>query len=318
MQTQMRVQDLMGSAVTDSNGSRVGTIKQVYLNDASGAPEWVTVHTGWFGMRESFLPLSGSNKSGETLQVPYDKDTIKDAPNVDADEHLSHDQIVDLYRHYGVRPPSGSAPDTGRSDSAGEAAAGGAAGGAAGRTGMGAPSDKAATGSAATGGTGTAGTGKTATGKASSRGQEARSQTMGRMDEGMSTTEMTRSEEQMRVGTEQHETGRAHIRKWVETEQVERTVPVAHEELRIEREPVTGDAARGKVSISEDDLEVVLHEERPVIAKETVAVERIRVSTDRVEEQETVRGEVRKEHVEVTQDEDTPGKGGGKPSPGGS
>ncbi|MCQ0016933.1 PRC-barrel domain-containing protein [Actinomadura madurae] len=122
METQTQVRELMGMSVTDTNGTKVGTIKQVYLNDDSGSPEWVTVHTGWFGMRESFVPLSGARKSKDALQVPYDKETIKGAPNVDADEHLSHAQIVDLYRHYGVRPPGGrrSGGETGTSEASGD------------------------------------------------------------------------------------------------------------------------------------------------------------------------------------------------------
>jgi uncharacterized protein (TIGR02271 family) len=116
---------------------------------------------------------------------------------------------------------------------------------------------------------------------------------------------MTRSEEQLRVGTQQVEAGRARLRKYVVTENVTTTVPVSHEEVRIEREPITdaniGDAMDGP-AISEEEHEVVLHAERPVVAKETVPVERVRLDTQTVTEQETVTDTVRKEQIEADGD----------------
>ena len=50
---------------------------------------------------------------------------------------------------------------------------------------------------------------------------------------------MTRSEEELRVGTTQRETGRVRLRKHIVTENVTQTVPVQREELRVEREPIT-------------------------------------------------------------------------------
>ncbi|GAA4755386.1 PRC and DUF2382 domain-containing protein [Modestobacter marinus] len=112
---------------------------------------------------------------------------------------------------------------------------------------------------------------------------------------------MTRSEEQLRVGTQQVEAGRARLRKYVVTENVTTTVPVSHEEVRLEREPIT-DANRGEAlagpEISEEEHEVVLHAERPVVAKEAVPVERVRLDTETVTEQETVTDTVRKEQIE--------------------
>jgi uncharacterized protein (TIGR02271 family) len=116
---------------------------------------------------------------------------------------------------------------------------------------------------------------------------------------------MTRSEEQLRVGTQQVEAGKARLRKFVVTENVTTTVPVSHEEVRIEREPITdaniGDALDGP-AISEEEHEVVLHAERPVIAKEAVPVERVRLDTETVTEQETVTDTVRKEQIEADTD----------------
>ncbi|GAA1880735.1 PRC and DUF2382 domain-containing protein [Pseudonocardia ailaonensis] len=114
---------------------------------------------------------------------------------------------------------------------------------------------------------------------------------------------MTRSEEHLRVGTETTEVGRARLRKYVVTENVTQTVPVSHEEVRIEREPVTGadlgDAVDGP-SISEEEHEVTLHAERPVTEVEAVPVERIRLGKETVTEDEQVSGEVRKEQIETS------------------
>ncbi len=115
---------------------------------------------------------------------------------------------------------------------------------------------------------------------------------------------MTRSEEQLRVGTQQQESGRARLRKHVVTEQVTHTVPVSHEEIRVEREPITDanrDSAMGGKDISEEEHEITLHEERPVVAKETVPVERVRLGTETVTGEETITESVRKEQIDDPQ-----------------
>jgi uncharacterized protein (TIGR02271 family) len=135
------------------------------------------------------------------------------------------------------------------------------------------------------------------------RSDERAAGTVGHDTSGPTTDQaMTRSEEQLRVGTENVEAGRARLRKYVVTEQVTQTVPVSHEEVRVEREPITeanrGDALDGP-AISEEEHEVVLHAERPVTQTEAVPVERVRLDTETVTEQQQVSGEVRKERVET-------------------
>ena len=119
---------------------------------------------------------------------------------------------------------------------------------------------------------------------------------------------MTRSEEQLQVGTEKVEAGRARLRKYVVTEQQSVQVPVSREEVRVEREPITdanrGDALSG-ADITEEEHEVVLTEERPVVTTEAVPVERVRLGTETVTDRETVTGEVRKEQVELDDDTTT-------------
>ena len=113
---------------------------------------------------------------------------------------------------------------------------------------------------------------------------------------------MTRSEERLNVGTRTEEAGRARLRKYVVTENVTETVPVSREEVRVEREPITdanvGNAMDGP-AISEEEHEVTLHAERPVVEKEAVPVERVRLDKQTVTEQERVSADVRKEEIEV-------------------
>jgi uncharacterized protein (TIGR02271 family) len=113
---------------------------------------------------------------------------------------------------------------------------------------------------------------------------------------------MTRSEEELTVGTRQREAGRARLRKYVVTEMVTKTVPVNREEVRIEREPITGtnrDDALDGADISEEEHEVVLHEDEVVVDKQAVAKERVRMGTETVTEDREISEQVRKEQIEA-------------------
>jgi uncharacterized protein (TIGR02271 family) len=121
---------------------------------------------------------------------------------------------------------------------------------------------------------------------------------------------MTRSEEELRVGTRQVEAGRVRLRKWIETEPASETVTTRRETARVEREPIT-DANVGKATsgpeLSEQEHEVTLTAEEAVAEKRTVPKERVRLETDTVTEEETVSDEIRKERIEVEGDVDPKG-----------
>jgi uncharacterized protein (TIGR02271 family) len=137
---------------------------------------------------------------------------------------------------------------------------------------------------------------------AGGRGQSDRG-TVGRDVSGPETDEaMTRSEEELLVGTREREAGRARLRKYVVTESVTKTIPVQHEEVRLEREPITDanrDEALSGADISEEEHEVVLHEEEPVVEKRVVPKERVRLGTETVSEEREVSEEVRQEQIET-------------------
>lgn len=116
---------------------------------------------------------------------------------------------------------------------------------------------------------------------------------------------MTRSEEELWVGTQIRERSRARLRKYVVTEQQQVTVPVRREEAWVEHEPIDetnlDEAVRGP-QIRESEHEVVLHEEIPVIEKTVTPKERVRLTTETRQNEQTVTGDVRKERIEAQDD----------------
>ena len=96
-----------GRTVVDRDGEKIGTFEELYL-DESDRPAWAAVKTGLFGMRHTFVPLSAAQPAGDDLQVPFDKQQVKDAPNVDPDTQLSAEEEDTLFRHYGLQPEGAS------------------------------------------------------------------------------------------------------------------------------------------------------------------------------------------------------------------
>jgi uncharacterized protein (TIGR02271 family) len=246
-------ESLRGATVRDRDGEKIGTVDELYFDQATDRPEWMTVKTGLFGMKTTFVPVEGAQPEGEDeLRVPYEKDRVKGAPSIDPDHELTQGEEQELYSFYGMsygeRRSSSGLPESGR-----------------------------------------------------------RSRTPEGRDVSGPTTDdaMTRSEEELRVGTERREAGRARLRKYVVTEQVTKTVPVQREEVRVEREPITEgnvDRAMSGPEISEEEHEVVLHEEEPVVEKRAVPKERVRLEKDTDVGEETVSEEVRKERIEAEGD----------------
>ncbi len=91
-----------GRTLVDRDGTPVGSINAIYLDDRTGQPEWALVNTGLFGTRSTFVPVAQAAESGENVQVPYDKRLIKDAPRVDPEQHLSEAEERQLWHHYGL------------------------------------------------------------------------------------------------------------------------------------------------------------------------------------------------------------------------
>jgi sporulation protein YlmC with PRC-barrel domain len=97
---QDQIQQSIGSDMYSSDGDKIGRVGQVYLDDTTGQPQWLTVNTGFFGTNESFVPITEADFSGDRVTVPFSKDRVKDAPNVAADGHISQDEERALYEYY--------------------------------------------------------------------------------------------------------------------------------------------------------------------------------------------------------------------------
>jgi uncharacterized protein (TIGR02271 family) len=244
--TQFDPRTLSGATVRSASGDKIGTVAQVYVDDSTSQPEWVTVRTGLFGTKESFVPLAASRFDGAELVVDVSRKEVSEAPKVDDDGRLSEQDEAEIYRHYGI-------------------------------------SDRRVEGNAAA-------------------GRETKG-AVGHDTSGPNTDDaMTRSEEHLVAGTEKIEAGRARLRKYVVTETQRVDVPVSHEEVRLEREPITDadrDAAYSGGEITDEEHEVTLRAERPVVSTEAEPVERVRLGKETVTGTETVSGEVRKEQIEL-------------------
>ena len=261
------IQSWRGHEARGTDGDKLGKIEEIYLDRKTDEPEWIAVKTGLFGGHQSFVPLSEARLDGDAVTVPYDKTTVKDAPRIEPDGELSPEEEARLYRHYGVDDgDTGAEWDWPQGE----------------RTGGGL-SDQA-----------------DRSGDPTPQGSPG---VVGNDVSGPETDQgMTRSEEELRVGTARREAGRARLRKYVVTEDVQETVPVQREEVRVEREPITDanvDRALGGPEISEEEHEVVLHSEEAVAEKRAVPKERVRLDKDVVTDEQTVSDEVRQERIDV-------------------
>ncbi|MGW7351503.1 PRC-barrel domain-containing protein [Streptomyces sp. NPDC054784] len=109
MHTEIDPRTLIGRKAFDRDGARIGTVDEVYLDDATGRPEWAAVRTGLFS-RDAFVPLEPSELDGDVLRVPFERALIKDAPDFGVGRHLSPEQELQLYHHYGLDVPTGGEP----------------------------------------------------------------------------------------------------------------------------------------------------------------------------------------------------------------
>ncbi len=296
--TTFDVNAILSSTAYDADGDKVGKVEQVFLDDNSGEPTFLTVNTGLFGAKESFVPVKDARQDGDRVVLPYQKDVIKDAPKVDADQHLSPQEEEELYRYYELNYDNGRGADRDRdltdrdrdlNDRDRNAAAGTA---------------------------GTAGVAGAAAGRDGDRDRDLTDRDRGLVDQDRrdvadrdrdltdrDDASVVRHEEQLKVGTQERETGRARLRKYVVTDHETVDVPVEREEVSVERTPIRDGQARTG-TIGEEEVEVSLHEERPVVEKEAVAVEEVSLNKETVRDTQRVEADVRKEQVDVETDTD--------------
>ena len=224
-----RIEQMRGAPVYDRDGDKIGKVEEIFYDEGTSRPEGIGIGTGLLGTKRVLVPVAGASASDEGFTVPYGKDQVKHAPDIDSDE-ISEDTEQELYTYYGldrsVPEPRGEVRDAGT---------------------------------------------------------------------------VTRSEEELEVGKRDVDAGRARLRKWVETEPVQMDVDLHRETARVTREPI--DEPVSGAEIGEDEVEVPLRAEEPMVSKQTVAKERVGLEKDVEVERRTVSDEVRKERVEVEGDQ---------------
>ncbi|GAA0506277.1 PRC-barrel domain-containing protein [Saccharopolyspora thermophila] len=94
---------MFGCEVFDPEGHRIGIVGQLFIDDDTEQPAWITVQTGLFGTNESFVPLEGAAFDGDTLTVAVDKDAVRHAPRITLHQgDLPPEQERALYLYYGM------------------------------------------------------------------------------------------------------------------------------------------------------------------------------------------------------------------------
>jgi stress response protein YsnF len=190
----------IGTTAYDGNGDKIGTVEHFFVDDRTGAPTWVAVATGLFGTRHSVAPAADATFADGDLRLPVTADAVKHAPHVTGD-HLDPAEEAELRRHYGLAA-IGNAPAEAPAE---------------------APTQEMRAVAPAV--PPTTGTGTESAVASTERATD-------------SDGAMTRSEERLRVGTERIATTRARLVKYVVTEEVQITVPIRREEIRIEEVPL--------------------------------------------------------------------------------
>lgn len=279
MLSEREVSAAIGSTAYGTDGDKLGTVEHFFVDDRTGVPTWVAVVTGLFGTRRSLVPAAEATFADGDLRLPVSKEAVRGAPHLGDSGHLAPAEEEELRRHYGLGGPAPAEPAPAPPMAAPPAPPMAAP--------PAAPMATAPLHSPAPAGTPPA--------QASVP------------DDGA----MIRSEERLAVGTEQVPTTRVRLVKYVVTEEVQLTVPIRREEIRVEEVPIgapdpTTDPVPGESLVpgTTGGLpdEIVLHTERPVVTVEVVPTERVRLRTEIVAGQETVSGRVQREQITVDED----------------
>mgnify|MGYP002722852333 CR=1 FL=1 len=282
------IKDLFDATAYDKAGEKLGSVKEVFVDEQTGQPTFVEVNHGLFGMSSSLVPLRGHDFNGDDLKLAFSKDRIEGAPDFDSDKPLTPEAQSDIFKHYNLE----NAQDvtTYRDERTGTTAGAGAAG-------------------AGVAGAGVAGAGAHAkdetvtTERTETTDRAAATDANAGRNLTDNDNELIRSEERLDVNKERVATGEARLRKYVVTDTETVEVPVEREEVRVERTPISeADAANFNGTIGDNDTaeaSVTLHEERVNVDKKTVPVEKVNLSKETIQDTETHTEELRKEQIDT-------------------
>jgi len=267
-----------GYTVYDRQGEKIGKVDDLFV-DESDQPEYIGVKMGFLGTRSTLIPwqLASVDENDRRIDVSVDKDHAKEGPAFDDDEEITPDYEERVYSHYGLQQAGGERGGYGEyygdeaDDSSGEVGPG-------------------------------MRMGDTESGefREHDAGDEGVGQSHGDDLADEDELRVQRSEEELRAGTREREAGSVKVRKRVRTDRERIEVPTKHEEVSVERVPVSGEATEAQ--IGEDEVSVPVTEEEVVVDKRAVAKEEVRLRKDVVEGTEVVEEDVRREEIDVEDD----------------
>ena len=276
-----------GYTVVDESGSKIGKVDDLFL-DEKDQPEYFGVKMGFLGTSSTLIPADVTTVDNERgfIEVSRTKDSVKNGPAFDDDKEITPEYENEVRSYYGLGAME-SSEDRG---SYGEHSG----------------SSTTDSGSAGTVGAGMS-MGDTESGefREHDRNQEGVAQPGSDLED-EDELRVQRSEEELRAGTREREAGSMRVRKRVRTDRERIEVPVKHEEVSVERVPLSGEATEAQ--IGEDEVSIPVTEEEVVVSKKAVAKEEIRLRKDVVEGTEVVEEDVRREEVDI---EDATERGSG-------
>jgi len=270
-----------GYTVVDESGSKIGKVDDLFL-DENDQPEYFGVKMGFLGTSSTLIPADITTVNNEQgfIEVSQPKSTVQDGPAFDDDHEISPDYENEVRSFYGLGPveSSGSYEEANGHSGAGT-------------------TDSATAGTVGSG----MSMGDTESGefREHDRNQEGLSQPGSDLED-EDELRVQRSEEELRAGTREREAGAMKVRKRVRTDRERIEVPTKHEEVSVERVPMSGEATEAQ--IGEDEVSVPVTEEEVVVEKHAVAKEEVRLRKEVVEDTEVVEEDVRREEVEVEDD----------------
>jgi uncharacterized protein (TIGR02271 family) len=271
-----------GYTVVDESGSKIGKVDDLFL-DENDQPEYFGVKMGFLGTSSTLIPADIATTKDEQgfIEVSQPKSAVQDGPAFDDDREITADYENEVRSYYGLGPveSSGSYEET-YEETNGHSGAG--------------TTDSTTAGTVGSG----MSMGDTESGefREHDRNQEGLSQPGSDLED-EDELRVQRSEEELVAGTREREAGAMKVRKRVRTDRERIEVPTKHEEVSVERVPVSGEATEAQ--IGEDEVSVPVTEEEVVVDKRAVAKEEIRVRKDVVEDTEVVEEDVRREEIDV-------------------
>ncbi len=284
-----------GYTVVDQGGSKVGKVDDLFL-DENDQPEYFGVKMGFLGTSSTLIPADVTTINNEQgfIEVSQTKDMVKDSPAFDDDREITPEYENEVRSYYGLgvvdnTDDRGTYGDYEGSETGEHSGAGTTDSGSAGTVGSGMSMGDTETGEF----------------REHDRNQEGLSQPDSDLED-EDELRVQRSEEELKAGTREREAGSMRVRKRVRTDRERIEVPTKHEEVSIERVPVSGEAMEAE--IGEDEVSVPVTEEEVVVDKRAVAKEEIRLRKDTVEDTEVVEEDVRREEIDV---EDATERGSG-------